>query len=778
MEKFNPSPEFLDLVQTAAAAPSAPDAFVRDLRRRLTDHPASFPSRSATRARLAWSAALVVILLAAAVLIAGPQNVVSALQRILGYIPGIGFVESGSIRVLAEPVSVTREGITLTLEQVVVDSARTVVVYKAEGLSVAAANSNGEGGPICAQPERVRLPDGTELTITGGEGGGWGSGYRSRLSYAAIPPEVNEARFVIPCIADMPPGKAPENWEIPFRLKAAPADLTVMPVIELPTPSAEPSPPAATSSPILTGTYGITVSLERIVTQEDGYTLMGNLHWNDPRFANVVDALPVTITDAGGKQIPSERDYSDYGMPPSAEPNTSPFAYRIQGKNFQGPLTLTFHSVGVDLQNPVPSQFDTGANPREGQSWELNQPLQLLDIPLTLRSAKMIHQGDLHGFEFTVQAPLALRSIEFVLEKSEGLVQTQERCCSTGGGSAPNQTGTFQTYALTDLSVIGGPINLSIRHVELAGDWTVTWNPPAVAGALTATALPQACLTTAQWNQLRSAGPAPLPAGLGGRILTMRGALAPDPSLFLSAFDGSGERGLIFGDGSLSPDGRRLVYAGQDDRIYGMDLESGVSTALTAPGVTGYRPQWSPEGAHIAMTQLLENPHVMFMDADGSNLRRATQGVSYEWLAGWSADGKQLLYTVLGEGGSHSVKLVDIGTGAVTDLFAIKWKNPSPALSPDGQWVAFLEPSFGGFGADIFISRLDGSDRRLMTNIGPGQYYAYSPFWSPDGKWLAVSIQDAGAFQPGDPEIALIQPDTCRVVKLAGVKGEIRSWVS
>jgi hypothetical protein len=1013
MDEFLPLQELQIKVRVAAAAPLPDPEFVRALRRRVIQRGYDVGAERRQRTRLAWGIALCILILAmTGMLIAGPQNVVSALQRLLGYVPGIGIVETGSIRVLAEPVVVVRDGISVTLEQVVADSSHTTVVFKAEGLSITAANSNGEGGPFCSGTEAIRLPNGEEPAFGGGGAKGWGSGYRSTLKYGAIPSGVNEAEFVIPCLMDMPPGKAPEDWRIPFRLVPAPPDMTVLPVEEISTsiPESTPLPGAPTPESgsargitlslekavsladgyLLTGrllwdsniyssvmddmtrwkltdadgkeipfeqqrvsldsavepgsypwelkvngksfrgplrltmestevmlvnpvffsfdpgsvpmegkewtvnrdfevlglpvtilsarflskngqqglefavradpgipslyvgfftfetqdgfenadagtisdsrpgpdgtiladawveskiirevklsinqvslagpwvavwnppsvegnptptkaeSYGITASLDRVVTLDDGYALLGSLHWKDDRFANVSDAMQVTVTDADGMQIPVENDYDDYGMAQTVEPNVSLWAYRIQGRAFHGPLTLTFHSVGVDLQNPVSAQFDTGQAPREGQSWELNQSLLVLDIPATVRSAKAITQGDMHGFEFTVQAPLDLRSMEFTFEKSDGLVQTKERCCSSGGGSAPNQAGSFKVYALTDFSLVGGEINLTVRHVGLAGEWSVAWNPPVVEGVPSATPMPQACLTDEKWTQLQTGSLTALPAGLGGKILTMRGTLAPAPSLFLSGLDGSGEKGLVFGEGTLSPDGAKLVFSGQDDRLYTLDLAAGEQTALTAPGVNGNRPIWSPDGAHIAMTQLLENPHVVVMNADGSNLRRATAGVSYEQLAGWSSDGKQLLFIVLGDGGKNYLKLVDIDSGAITDLFAIGWKNPSPALSPDGKWVAYMDRAFGAYASNIYIARLDGSDRRLMAQLNAQPAYAFNPFWSPDGKWLAVSIQDANAFIPEEPSVVLIQPETCQVVLLPGIEGQIRSWV-
>ena len=62
-----------------------------------------------------------------------------AIGRSLGYIPGVGIIEQGApIRVLAEPVSQTREGITLTVDQAYLTPERTILSYTVSGIPLEA----------------------------------------------------------------------------------------------------------------------------------------------------------------------------------------------------------------------------------------------------------------------------------------------------------------------------------------------------------------------------------------------------------------------------------------------------------------------------------------------------------------------------------------------------------------------------------------------------------------------------------------------------------------
>ena len=96
------------------------------------------------------------------------------------------------------------------------------------------------------------------------------------------------------------------------------------------------------------------------------------------------------------------------------------------------------------------------------------------------------------------------------------------------------------------------------------------------------------------------------------------------------------------------------------------------------------------------------------------------------------------------------------------------------SLSSVGQWLAYTEKVTGRIGAGLYISRLDGSERRLLVQLD--YWPVYLPVWSPDGKWLAFSVSN-NDLPDGLVGAGLINVDTWQVVPLPAIQGEIHGWV-
>jgi Tol biopolymer transport system component len=73
----------------------------------------------------------------------------------------------------------------------------------------------------------------------------------------------------------------------------------------------------------------------------------------------------------------------------------------------------------------------------------------------------------------------------------------------------------------------------------------------------------------------------------------------------------------------------------------------------------------------------------------------------------------------------------------------------------------------------FFISRLDGSDERLLIQLDT--WSVSQPRWSPDGNWLAFSVMDTDLFTTPLTS-GLVNVATCQVVPLKGLDGQIEGW--
>jgi hypothetical protein len=69
--------------------------------------------------------------------------------------------------------------------------------------------------------------------------------------------------------------------------------------------------------------------------------------------------------------------------------------------------------------------------------------------------------------------------------------------------------------------------------------------------------------------------------------------------------------------------------------------------------------------------------------------------------------------------------------------------NRRPTVSPDGEWFAWQTNAAGGQD-EIFIARMDGSDRRNLTDAAGNDGH---PWFSRDGKWIVFESDRTGSWE-------------------------------
>lgn len=712
------------------------------------------------------------------------SGVAYAIGWLTGFIPGIGFVETSALRILAEPVAVTREGVTVSIEQVVVDSERTVIVYKTEGLTIQAANARGEGGGPFGSPHFLRLPNGTLLSEKAEAGyggtpeplisqvqtqGGWPN-YVWRLVFPSVPQDVNELTLVIPVLQNMPAGAAPENWEITFRLKPAPPEMTFAPITILPTihpstPETEMGTPQPTPLSNVATLHGFTFQLTNVVALSDGFVFTGDLSWSLSAFPNgkgilASDPFLVTLTDANGQQIPLEMvrldaPYEEYKLP---------WSYRTNRKAFSGPLTLSLASIETYFAaSPVAFEMDFGPAPQIGQTAEIHYDFSVEGRVIRLLSASLKPapegcQGVMVDFNFYADVPGVSAQVN---DAASPEPMHCEGAVGGGGGGLvdPKQFTITTTYRDMPSGVHRFAIEFWLPH-RVEGPWQVQWNPP-LSTEPTPMPEPAACLRLDKWNQIKEQS-STLPAEVSGTLVTMVNEGGPLPAIYLNRLNGTDVQRVDIGAwASLSPSGTRLVYSAQSS-LRLLDLSSSESFSF---GADGNRIIWSPDEKRFLFTGPF---NVYIAQADGSALQRVKiEGGQVLAPVGW-LDDQTIVYSVL-SGEKFDLRTYNLQSGESNLLFPIHNKAGYAAVSPDGQWLVFADREFGQMNWGIFISRPDGSERKRV--VDPEVPTAFMSIWGPDSQWLIVNVQEDGQNIP-----VLLNPFTCQVFVLRGLRGTVEGW--
>ncbi|HNO95608.1 MAG TPA: DUF4179 domain-containing protein, partial [Anaerolineales bacterium] len=369
MSDMKPSPEFEEKVRKAMDVPDANPEFVNKLRNELVRRPVKMKPRFELKP--AWAIAFVLVII---VLIASAPAAVNALKKLFGYVPGVGLVEnSNGMRALIKPVSVTKDGVTLTVTQALIYADHVQVIYEVSGIATEDNGMYAEDGTtnysaFCGAPDgdaKLRLPDGTLIERAFDMDKYPENVFAMKPAYEVVlPADVMEMTMVLKCIPWARLGVVPEDWEVPLKLENVPAGTVIGdPVLDV-TPS---SASSVTDN-------GFTVSLDKVAPQNDFYSFYFTIASEQPN-DSVLAYFPASayVLDATGQKVAML-----YMQPfPGSHDVAEPWELQTVTKPAYGPYTLVLEEL-VTYYNEDGSnyfEFDLGENPQVGQTWEINQTL-------------------------------------------------------------------------------------------------------------------------------------------------------------------------------------------------------------------------------------------------------------------------------------------------------------------------------------------------------------------------------------------------------------------
>ena len=188
-------------------------------------------------------------------------------------------------------------------------------------------------------------------------------------------------------------------------------------------------------------------------------------------------------------------------------------------------------------------------------------------------------------------------------------------------------------------------------------------------------------------------------------------------------------------DVRLSPDGARLALATPTD-VWTYDAARRTRNRLTTNAAQNRSPLWTPDGQRIIFTSNRAGyPELFWRSADGSGDDERLFARSREFLdvlaSSWSPEGKQLLFSEVSSNGRNAISRMAIAQRSEGEVLLQNESRLSfPALSPDGQWIAYMSEASDR--AEIYVERYPqlGHRQRISTDGGT------RPLWSHDGREL------------------------------------------
>jgi len=200
----------------------------------------------------------------------------------------------------------------------------------------------------------------------------------------------------------------------------------------------------------------------------------------------------------------------------------------------------------------------------------------------------------------------------------------------------------------------------------------------------------------------------------------------------------------------ISPDGSKIAvdFTQQGSRdVWTLDLRDRTLTRLTFDN-DGHDPVWDPTGRRVAYATSRGGVIGMFArNADGSGAADSIHvGSSAQTVGAYLPGSPRALSIVTGKAGSYDLAFTPLtGNRKEQPFLATDFNEFYPAISPDGQWLAYVSDESGQ--PEVYVRPLVGQGAKILVSQNGG----LEPVWSRNGRELFYR----GFGRESDPLVAV-----------------------
>lgn len=506
--------EFEKEIQETYQLPQPSPTFIRSLEMEIKTHRLDEKqSRSIFQQSRGWVYAAITIFLLLSTLFfkIGPSRVLAQIQSILGYVPGVGVVESDtSFYSLIEPISDTREGITIEIESAVFSKDKTVIQFRTDEIPDE-MRTESFGQPECRTPAYLIFPDGNIVHSSRHNSMRESKGtFINTLQFYDLGlKNFRNATLVFPCLNGTAINRGPQDWQFNIALEPTLDDINFYPLNLVKTTKFENTKKSPTEIPAQASQETETNPMPEMIIDGDRHEEMivlsvvekPDAYWvtwafpvsvdplDDVSISGVNFVLPGSVEvlyDAKGEIIPTrggmlwnnfqqdllrqlpEEDQFKYW--PLASMRT--FAVTKSGVEFPVYMKVNIIERSIpEKEDYTEIEFDGSLIQSEDQPVVFNQDIEIGDVKFKLRSIYIDLWGS-YAFRFdgsegkVIECELEILGHDHTYRGYYGPAISGERISFE------------QSLMFTPLP--SGPLTLRISHPAVIGD-TVTyigsWSP-------------------------------------------------------------------------------------------------------------------------------------------------------------------------------------------------------------------------------------------------------------------------------------------------------------